>query len=375
MRRRKAIGCLVIALTVGLGATGAVGSATAAAASPGEALQEALPNAQTAGQLHGAVGLVRDGDTVEYAQAGVGDAIRQTPADPKSPFRIGSNTKVFVSTLLLLLEAEGKLSLDDTLDHWLPGVVNKNGNDGTKITVRQVLNHTSGIPEYLTGAFALEWGANLTPAKKWTPQQLVDLGTASKPTFEPGTAWGYSNTNYAVADMVVTAVTGNHISDEVTARIIEPLGLTDTSYPTEPDFDSALRGYHDIFGLPRDVTVSNVGMTGAAGAIISTADDLSTFTRALFSGQVLPPAQQEELETTVPTATDGTGYDYGLGVGLGQTPCGPAWTHTGGTLGYTSIWMSNADGTRAVVVAGNEFPASSTATGELSNAVIAAYCA
>jgi D-alanyl-D-alanine carboxypeptidase len=371
MRRRTAL--LIVALTIGLGATGTVGSA--ATADPGEVLRESVLAAQSAGQLHGVIGLVRDGDSVGYASAGLGDVIRRTPADPHARFRIGSNTKAFVSTVLLQLEAEGALSLDDTVDHWLPGVVDRNGNDGTTITVRQLLNHTSGIPEYMTGATLLEYGANLTPAKPWTPRQLVDIATASQPTFAPGTAWGYSNTNYALAGMVITAVTGNQPADEVTARIIEPLGLRDTTYVTEPGLDTSFRGYHDIVGLPRDVTVSNVTMTGAAGAIVSTSDDLATFARALITGDLLPPAQQRELETTVPTAPDGTGYDYGLGIGLVRTPCGPAWTHTGGTLGYLSTWASNDDGSREVVVAGNEYPASGTAATELSTVITNTLCA
>lgn len=381
MRRRSASTRLVVALVVGLGvafgATGAVGSAATAASSPGQALQDAVRETQSANRLPGVVGLVRDGDTVEEAHAGVGDVFQQTPADPRAQFRIGSNTKAFVSTVVLQLVGEGRISLDDTVDHWLPGVVNKNGNDGTKITIRQLLNHTSGIPEYLAGALQLEYGANLNPAKQWAPQQLVDAATASAPTFEPGTAWGYSNTNYVLAGMLITAVTGKAPADEVTARIIQPLGLNDTTYPTEPEVSgNYLHGYHSIFGLNRDVTVSNVGVTGPAGAMVSTAADLSTFTRALFSGSLLSPEQQQELETTVPTAPDGTGYDYGLGVGRIQTPCGPAWAHSGALLGYLSTWLSDQDGTRVVVAATNQFPATSAnTTKDLGDAAAAGFCA
>lgn len=367
---------LVVGLGVGLGVPGPVSSA-AMSTSPGQVLQDAVQETQTANRLPGVVGLVRDGDTVDYAHAGVGNLAQQTPADPRARFRIGSNTKAFVATVVLQLAGEGKLSLDDTVDRWLPGVVNRNGNDGTKITVRQLLNHTSGIPEYLAGALQLEYGANLTPGKHWAPRQLVDSATANRPTFAPGTAWGYSNTNYILAGMLITAVTGNQPADEVTTRIIQPLGMHDTTFPTEPELGGAhLRGYHSILVLNRDVTISNVHVTATAGAIISTAADLSTFTRALFSGELLRPQQQQELETTVPTAPDGTGYDYGLGVGRIQTPCGPAWAHSGAVLGYLSTWLSDQDGTRQVVAATNQFPtASANATKDLGDAAAAAFCA
>lgn len=368
---------VAVGLVLGLGASGAVSSAATAESSPGQVLRDAVQNTQSADRLPGVVGLVRDGDTVDVAQAGLGDLARQTPADPHARYRIGSNTKAFIATVLLQLAGESRLSLDDTVDHWLPGVVNRNGNDGTKITVRQLLNHTSGIPEYTTGLAALEYGANLTPRKPWAPRQLVDIATAGRPTFAPGEGWAYSNTNYILAGMIITAVTGNQPADEVTARIIEPLGLHDTTFATEPELSgNHLHGYFPILVFNRDVTVSNVQFPGTAGAVVSTADELSTFTRALFSGHLLKAEQQRELESTVPTSADGTGYDYGLGVASVKTPCGPAWSHSGAVLGYQNVWLSSQDGARQVVVATNQFPAASaTALTDMSNAAMSAFCA
>jgi D-alanyl-D-alanine carboxypeptidase len=176
----------VIALSVLIGATGATGMTAAARAdepqTPGEVLQAGVAKMQSEQKLPGVIGMVRDGDSVAYAHAGWGDMFMRVPADPKARFRIGSNTKQFTSTVLLQLEAEHKLSLDDTVDRWLPGAVHKNGNDGKKITIRQLLNHTSRIPDYLQHSDVdAEYVADLNPDRKWDPQTMVDIGTSTAP--------------------------------------------------------------------------------------------------------------------------------------------------------------------------------------------------
>lgn len=359
----------ILALSVLIGATGAAGVAAAQDQSPqtpGEVLQAGVSKMQSDNKLPGVIGMVRDGDKVDYAHAGYGDMFMRVPADPQAQFRIGSNTKQFTSTVLLQLEAEHKLSLDDTVDRWLPGVVNKNGNDGKKITIRQLLNHTSRIPDYLgdTGVSA-SYAADLNPNRSWTPQQLVDIATSKAPLKD----FGYSNTNYVLAGMVIKAVTGNDPATEVKNRIIDPLGLKNTTFPTtDPKlYGNWLHGYE----LIRDISFSNVQLLGTAGAIVSTVDDLANFDRALFSGRLLPPAQQQELETV------GGFTNYALGVGRIDTKkCGEVYTHTGEVLGYTSTWISSADGQRQVVVADNEYHLLKTdATDAEWNTAVDAYCA
>lgn len=372
-----------VALTVIAGAV--LGTGTAGAEQPpssGDLLQADLQTLTSSDGVIGAIGMVRNGDnTPQYGAAGYGDYFNQVAADPHAKFRIGSNTKAFTATVLLQLEAEHKLSLDDTVDHWLPGVVNQNGNDGTKITIRELLNHTSGIPDYLTGQPLLDYGANLNPNEQHTPQQLVDLAIANKPTSAPGVAFHYSNTNYVLAGMVIKAVTGNDPATEIQNRIITPLGLHDTTFPTsDPNMPANhLDGYfhvHGLFFVIRDVTSSDVQFTGAAGAIVSTVDDLANFERALFSGRLLAARQQQELETTVPISSDPNAGSYGLGVALVTTKCGPVWTHTGEVLGYESTWLTSADGQRQVVVANNEFNmiANSTIDNDRLNNSIDTFC-
>ncbi|TMZ52978.1 class A beta-lactamase-related serine hydrolase, partial [Klebsiella pneumoniae] len=198
---------------------------------------------------------------------------------------------------------EKRLSLDDTLDTWLPRVVDTGDHDGSAITVRQLLNHTSGLPEYMNDPRVLvSYTANLNPHKRWRPQELVDIALDHAPTGAPGERPSYSNTNYQLAGMVIEAVTGNSPDLEVRERILTPLGLHDTDFPTDPEPQGDwLRGYFRVGGLPpRDVTVSNVQATGAAGAMVSTLDDLARFERALLSGELFPEPQLAELKNIVP---------------------------------------------------------------------------
>ncbi|MEV0537097.1 serine hydrolase domain-containing protein [Kitasatospora sp. NPDC050463] len=331
----------------------------------------------------GVIGLVRQGDTTRYVHAGVGDLTTRVPADPSAKFRIGSNTKAFTATVLLQLEGEQRLSLDDTVDRWLPGAVAANGYDGTRITIRQLLNHTSGLPDYAKDtAFSLSYALNTEPNKPWPPQTLVDLALAQhKPTGAPGGQWSYSNTNYVLAGMVIRAVTGNDAAAEVRHRIIEPLGLRDTTFPTsDPTLSGTyLHGYeYPVIGIGiRDVSVSDVQTFGAAGAIVSTLDDLTAFSRALVTGRLLAPAQEAELKTTVPVTADGT-VGYGLGIVHVQLPCGQwAWSHNGAVLGYFSDWYTSDDGSRQVARANNEFHLLAGTRGQqdTGKATVDAYCA
>ncbi|WP_035791831.1 serine hydrolase domain-containing protein [Kitasatospora mediocidica] len=330
----------------------------------------------------GVIGLVRQGDTTQYVHAGTGNLATGVPADPKAQFRIGSNTKAFTSTVLLQLEAEGKLSLDDTVARWLPAAVNANGYDGTKITLRELLNHTSGLPDYagtaqVSGPYALD----LNPNQAWAPQSLVDIALASRaPVAAPGQKWSYANTNYVLAGMVITAVTGNSPATEIQNRIIAPLGLTNTTFPTsDPNlYGNYLHGYvHPVVFYTNDVTVSDVQLFGPAGAMVSTLDDLTAFGRALLTGKLLPPAQEAELKTTVPVDGSAT-TGYGLGIEHVQLPCGQwAWGHNGAVIGYFSTWLSSDDGTKQVAHANNEFHLLSGTAGQTDTgtALSNAYCA
>lgn len=291
------------------------------------------------------------------AAGGEADISTGAPARPYDSFRIGSATKTFVATVVLQLVGEHRLSLDDTVDHWLPGVVAGNGNDGTKITVRQLLQHTSGIYNYTSDFPELASAAGFEKLRltTFTPAQLVAIAMAHKPDFAPGTSWEYSNTNYVLAGMIIEKVTGHSWQDEVDRRIIGPLRLRHTVAPTT---DPAVHGPHlDGYAGPGaavDSTVWNPSAADAAGAIVGTTQDLTTFYSALMRGRLLAPAQLAEMETTVPAPELSSGFvpgtRYGLGLMWSPLTCGGGYySHGGDVVGYSTRDGFSADGRRVVV--------------------------
>ncbi|MBH0776995.1 serine hydrolase domain-containing protein [Nocardia bovistercoris] len=326
------------------------------AASPAQIL---LAGARVAagGGFPGVIGMVRNDPYREYVAVGFKKYQTQIAADSSAQFRIGGNTEAYTATVLLQLEAEGALSLDDTVQHWLPGAVAANGNDGAAITVRQLLNHTSGLPEYSASpTFTTSYTLNFEPYQPWAPQDLVNIALTQPPLGVPGQKFAFANTNYVLAGMVIEAVTGNTAAAEIRTRILTPFALDDTSFPTDDPqlYGNYLEGHSITWGIYRFVTASQVQAFGAAGAIVSTLDDLSVFTSALISGQLLPATQQEALKTTVPVPNSNGKASYGLGVLRTETAAGPVWQHTGGVLGYYSLWLTSDDGAKQVVVAANE---------------------
>lgn len=365
--------------------TAPASAATPTAQSPAEILQAGL-NQGVADAYPGVIAMIRDGNTVNYLHAGTGDVPTGVPADPNAQFRIGSNTKAFIATVLLQLEAEGKLSLDDTVAKWLPNAIDANayGYDGSKITIRELLNHTSELPDYYDGDTDIQlqylWG---DPTQAWSPQTLVNVALGLRaPDAAPGTMMEYANTNYVLAGMVIQAVTGNDPATEITNRIITPLSLTNTSFPTSDPhlYGNYLHGYMygGLFNTLYDKTVSDVQVFGAAGAMVSTLEDLSAFSRALLTGALLPPAQQAELETTVPSSELGA---YGLGLIHASLNCPDGskpqvWGHTGSVLGYFSYWISSDDGSKQILFAADEDHGTSGTNGQstLENAAATALC-
>ena len=339
----------------------AAAGAPAAAASPGPhgaELRTALAELRALGTT-GAQGEISIGRRETVARSGVADRVTGRPMPSDGHFRIGSNTKTFVSVVVLQLVGEGRLTLDDTVERWLPGVVTGNGNDGRRITVRQLLQHTSGLYNYTRDLAALASAEEYRAHRldHYDAADLVAIAMKHAPDFEPGEHWAYSNTNYVLAGMVIEAVTGHSWGSEVRSRIVRPLGLRDTSYP------------EDRAGLPRpfartyqefapgaaavDVTVFNPTVAGAAGGMVSTTDDLAAFWRGLESGRLLRPAQMAEMHRTVPAESLQDvlpGLRYGLGVFRVPNDCGGFWGHPGDVPGTSTVNGVSPGGGKAVVV-------------------------
>lgn len=169
----------------------------------------------------------RDGRVRDYT-AGVGDLRTRARTPVDGEVRIGSNTKTFVSVVVLQLAGEGKVRLDEPVETYLPGLIRGNGNDGRRVTVRQLLQHTSGLPEY---AAFLDLAVAPYRYDYYEPRRLLDMALQQKPAFAPGARWKYTNTNYIVAGLLIERVTGRPVAEEITNRVIRRLGLRHTYFP------------------------------------------------------------------------------------------------------------------------------------------------
>ncbi|WP_211765228.1 serine hydrolase domain-containing protein [Kutzneria sp. CA-103260] len=311
-------------------------------------------------------------------------------------FRMGSNTKTMMATLVLQLVADGRLALTDPVRKWLPDKV----PNGQAITLRMLLNHTSGLYDYTNDPALLPSILGRDP-HPWTNQELLAVGVQHPPLFPPGTQWSYSNTNYVAIGAVLERATGKSVADLVRDRITRPLGLQHTYFATDGSWSGPhVRGYEpDAAHLPPempadigtivgprhdghvDVSDNNVRWGGAAGAVVSTASDWARFYAALMSGKLLPAAQLAQMRDTVPVFPDQPdGPGYGLGIETGTTPCGTVWEHDGGVPGYLSANFTDSAGDRtgSVLISTELFsefdaePKLAAASKALSNAAICA---
>ena len=279
--------------------------------------------------------------TWEHA-AGISDLETAMPMRVDDYVRIASITKTFVATVLLQLAEEGRLSLDDPLESWIPGVPN-----GSEITVRQVLGMSAGIYDFvLDPVIAIDYDAD--PLLRFTPEDALEIIRDGTPDFAPGERVQYSNSNYVLLGMIVEQITGNAVSSDIEERILRPLGMVNTSFPATADIpEPFVRGY--AAGEPgqplRDVTLSNPDVPWASGAMISTLADLRIWAGALATGALLSPEMQAERLTWGALATDPVRVSYGLGILELNGLIG----HNGGILGYSS-WMVHAPEEDATIV-------------------------
>ncbi|MBL1080667.1 beta-lactamase family protein [Streptomyces actinomycinicus] len=324
------------------------------------ATREAIEEAVEAG-VPGVTATANDTHGTWSTTAGTGDLRTGAPRSAADRYRVGSITKSFVATVLLQLEAEGRLSLDDTVDRWLPGVVRGHGHDGRRITVRRLLNHTSGIYNYTADedfarSYFLRDGFFRHRYDTVTPRELVAVAMRHEPDFAPGTSWNYSNTNYVLAGLVIEKVTGHPYATEVRRRIIRPLHLTATSVPgtrvTVPRPSSRAYSKFTEPATSRTYDVTNLSPTIAfsAGEMISNSADLDRFYSALLRGKLLPARQLKEMKTTV-KIEGAPNIGYGLGLMDTKLTCGVhVWGHDGGIHGSASSAATTADGRHSLAL-------------------------
>ncbi|EST24754.1 serine hydrolase domain-containing protein [Streptomyces roseochromogenus] len=360
MRVRTTLGTTLVGATALLVSAALAAPAACASEGGGHAATRKAIEAAVAAGVPGATATAKDGHGTWSATAGVGDLRTGQPRSTADRYRVGSITKTFVATVLLQLEAEGRISLDDTVEKWLPGVVDGHGHDGGRITVRQLLNHTSGIFNYTEDKdfgrdYFTEAGFDRHRYDTVAPRDLVAIAMKHAPYFAPGTAWHYSNTNYVVAGMVIEKVTGHPYATEIERRVIRPLHLPGTSVPgtkaTMPRPSShAYSKFTDPNGPTYDVTNLNPSFASSAGEMISDSADLDRFYGALLGGKLLPGRQLEEMKTTV-EATGIPDTRYGLGLMDMKLTCGVhVWGHGGGIHGSASAAVTTADGRHALAL-------------------------
>ncbi|MCI0711558.1 MAG: beta-lactamase family protein, partial [Chloroflexi bacterium] len=283
-------------------------------------------------QGHPGMVLWVDAPDLHFAGAsGYADPENGISMEPEDAFRIASVTKLFTATVILQLMEEHRLELDNTLDRWginLPGAPD--------ITIHQLLNHTSGVTSYTDTRIlaALEFS---DVYREWQPEEILALIADEPAQFAPGQFWQYSNTNYIILGMIIETATGMSLANNYRERIIDPLELTSTYLSEmEPPTAELVRGKSFFFDADR----YHASMVWAAGGLVSSAPDLITFARALFSGDLFRESDTLEQMLTFESTPQEPQFDgYGLGVEMANTPLGRYWGHDGGIAGFAANLM------------------------------------
>jgi D-alanyl-D-alanine carboxypeptidase len=319
--------------------------------------------------IPGVVAEVRHGDQVWRSAAGVADVHTGRPITPDMRHRVGSITKTFTAAAILQQVESGQIGLDTPIGRYLPRLVP--GERGNAITVRMLINHTSGLAEYLPYAYpSLKTFPNLaetTPESldrnrltHFNPVELIEMGVAAPAVGTPGGSPGiYSNTNYQLLCQLLEHVTGNSAQKCITQNVIERAGLRDTELPVGPHVSGPhSRMYEAWFGMidpPRDYSVYDMSWVGPAASLISTVADLNRFYRLLLAGEVVANSSLAQMQRTVPVITfEGKKIEYGLGLHKMEIPGhGTFWGHDGTVWGAGAISLTRADGKRQMSVAVN----------------------
>lgn len=331
-------------------------------------LTAAMDNVHRAG-MPGVFAEVREGDQVWRGASGVADVTTGRPVTADMRHRVGSITKTFTAAAVLQQVESGQVRLDAPIGHYLPRLVPEGRGD--TITVRMLLNHTSGLAEYLPYAYpsfkAFPSLADMTPEslddnrfRHFHPEELINMGVAAPAVGTPGGTPGvYSNTNYQLLCQLLEQVSGATAEECITRNVIERAGLEHTELPAGPHVD----GPHSLiyeawFGLidpPRDYSVYDMSWVGPAASLVSTVADLNRFFGLLLAGEVVDRSSLVQMQRTVPVISfEGQQIDYGLGLRKIEVPgCDTFWGHDGTVWGAGAMSMTRADGKRQMSVAVN----------------------
>jgi carboxyl-terminal processing protease len=320
--------------------------------SAGPKFQEILDRAVSDEGVPGAVMALSSPTGSWVGAAGKADLSTDKAMTINTQVRIAGITKVFTSALIMNLVEEGRLMLDDTVEHWLPGALPINGD---KITIGMLLNHTSGIPDHEA---IVEWKQMIldNPGASWTLENVLNILKGHQSQFiEPGIAFTYCNTGYFLLGMIAQAATGDTVANETKRRFFQPLGmrrtaLTPSGIKTEP----YARDYARIGEALVDTSGWNISWDWTAGSAVTSASDMLRWTGALFSGKVVNKTTLDQMLTPVAPATN-------YGSGLMISPSSPQFfgektiSHSGANPGVQTMWLHFPDSDRTLFVALNRF--------------------
>ncbi|HEY8848026.1 MAG TPA: serine hydrolase domain-containing protein [Thermoanaerobaculia bacterium] len=290
------------------------------------------------------IAIVKDGK-ISYEHAyGMAKIDPPTPATSQMRYSIGSISKQFTASAILMLAEEGKLSLDDKVARWLPDLTRAND-----VTIRQILSMTSGYQDFWPQDYVMPM--MMEPA---TAQQIMN-GWARKPLdFDPGTRWQYSNTNYVIAGVIVEKASGMPLLDVLQKRVFTPLRMTSVFNTDEAPLGSSdpARYLRYALGPLRPAPKEGRGWMFAAGELAMTAHDLALWDISMIDQSILQPASYRRLETEVQLA-NGVGTRYGLGVGVAMVDGRRQISHGGEVSGFTARNEVYPDDRVAIVVLTN----------------------
>jgi D-alanyl-D-alanine carboxypeptidase len=306
-------------------------------------------------KLPGVVLSIATSEGVWVEGAGWADVEQKQLMEGGDRFRIASLTKMFVAVVCLQLAEDGVLHLNDKVADWLPSDANRLPN-GKQITIRQLLNHTSGLPDPYSETF--EQAVKSNPSHKWKVQEVLASVEGEAAAVAPGSFF-YSNANYLLLQQIIEKATGNSLAQEVRQRIIEPLELKNTFLEIQEP-GGFVQGYQDWNrdGKLKNVTKPRVndGLGFGDGGLVSNAADLTRFMRSLFDGKLLRSESLSKMMTLVESDQRG---GYGLGIRYTPTLWGEAWGHSGKTMGFMSdmmylpahdmiivVWTNRGDGSQ-----------------------------
>ena len=336
-------------------------------------LQRALDSARTlqSSSVKGvSAAVLVPGQGVWQGVSGISSLNPTIAINPSMMFGIASNSKAFISTTVLSLVDEGKIGLDEPLSTYLPTL----NNITMSVTIRQLLNMTSGLFDYLNDGSAQGQAVSADPTRYWSPEEIIANFVGPRKAL-PGGPYSYCNTNYILLGMVIKAVTGNSVASQIRQRILTPLALDDTYLEvdeshTEPIAHPWSSGV-DFMSVP---VTAHFSTLWTAGGIISTSGDMARWVKGLHEGAVISPSSLTQLTGFIPTTTaPATGfgwYGYGLGIRQGAYYTQPVRGHTGSIMGYISITGYLPRTGASIVVL---FNASEATTTSAISALIDAY--